>query len=151
MSDTTWPTLYELALDLAKQIGMPCSSNTRSPVVPGRDLGWAWDGHLLHGRHPNGHPHEPHALFHEMGHWLCAEPLRRSAPDFGVTNLGEEHAAYLVSIILQHLFEPNRGPPPVLHDGVDMVAFYRAATILLSVGVELTPRVTFEARRKGSS
>ena len=137
-------------LGLARELGIPCSPGTRSPVpsTPEERLaGWPWDGTTLHGLDHQGRPHDTHLLWHEIGHWLCAEPHLRGQRGFGAWTAGQEAAAHLVGELLRHASDHRGGPPPTLHDAVDPVALARATALLERVGITYRRTVVLDVSR----
>jgi hypothetical protein len=76
-----------------------------------------------------------HTLFHELGHWLCAEPYLRHRHDFGVHTYGQEAAAHLVGEVLRRASGDDSGPPPALTDYVDRMALARATELMKTAGI----------------
>lgn len=137
-------------LGLARELGIPCSPSTRSPVPTSpeeRLAGWPWDGTTLHGLDYRGRPHDTHRLWHEIGHWLCAEPHLRGRAQFGAWTYGQEAAAHLVGELLRHASDDRSGPPPTLHDNVDPVALARATALLERVGITYRRTVVLDVGR----
>lgn len=120
-------------------LGIPYSINTCSPKE------FSWDGATLHEFDSSGRAWSDLKIFHEIGHWVCAQPYLRHLPDFGCYCYEQELTAYIVGEIARiSWLNDRRGPMPKITDQVDQGAFARGTSLLEKAGIKFRKEIVLD-------